>query len=259
MIFATLLVASVLVFGQTFAFPNARSNYPLRIVGGTATTIQAYPYQIALLYNGQFICGGTIIEASTILTAAHCIPSTTASAWSIRAGSTSRSRSDSLTQTRRASRVVVHTQYSRSTNANDIAIIKLSQPLTLNAAVAAATLPAAGTEPVVGSQAVATGWGTTSEGGRTSDTLMTVTLPVVSAATCRSAYGSSRIISSMMCAGVAGKDTCQGDSGGPLAASGTRNLIGVTSFGAGCGRSGYPGVYTKVSAFRSWISTNGGV
>lgn len=257
MLLGPVLIASVLLIGNAFAFPNV-GTYPLRIVGGTAATIQSYPYQIALLYNGQFICGGTIIEASTILTAAHCIPTTTPTVWSVRAGATSRSRSDSLTQTVRASRVVVHAQYSKTTNANDIAIIKLSRPLNLNSAVGVASLPATGTEPVAGSNAVATGWGTTSEGGRVSDTLMAVTLPVVSQATCQRAYG-SRIINSMMCAGVAGKDTCQGDSGGPLAQQGTRTLIGVTSFGAGCGRSGYPGVYTKVSAYRSWISSNGGV
>jgi len=261
MTIGTVLIASalVLLIGQTLAFPNARA-YPARIVGGTATTIQQYPYQVALLYNGQFVCGGSIIGATQILTAAHCIISSSPSVWSVRAGATSRSSSTSETQTRRASAVISHAQYSKSTNANDIAIIKLSQPLSFNSGVQAIALPAQGTEPSAAFPYVATGWGTTSEGGRTSDTLMQVQVPFVAATTCRNAYG-SRIISSMLCAGTGGKDTCQGDSGGPLAttAGSPRQLTGVTSFGSGCGRSGYPGVYTKVSAYRSWITTNAGV
>ena len=53
-------------------------------------------------------------------------------------------------------------------------------------------------------------------------------------------------------------DTCQGDSGGPLmmyTASRQWVLVGVTSYGIGCARTGYAGVYTRVAAYQSWIAT----
>ncbi|KAJ4432547.1 hypothetical protein ANN_21170 [Periplaneta americana] len=111
-----------------------------------------------------------------------------------------------------------------------------------------------------GTSAVVSGWGTTSEGGSASTTLRQVAVPIVSDSSCNSAYSSyGGITARMICAGYTsgGKDACQGDSGGPLVANG--KLIGIVSWGAGCARPNYPGVYTKVSALRSWISSNTGV
>ncbi len=69
---------------------------------------------------------------------------------------------------------------------------------------------------------------------------------------CAEAYGDSNINNDVMiCAGEAGKDSCQGDSGGPLTWSGKQ--VGIVSWGYGCGRDGYPGVYTETFAFLDWI------
>ena len=50
-----------------------------------------------------------------------------------------------------------------------------------------------------------------------------------------------------------GQDACAGDSGGPFVlikgqniSKGQHYLIGVVSYGRGCARPEYPGVYTKV-------------
>jgi trypsin len=86
---------------------------------------------------------------------------------------------------------------------------------------------------------------------------MKVTVPVVSRTTCRSQYGTSAITDNMVCAGVStgGKDSCSGDSGGPLVdASGT--LVGLVSWGSGCARAGYSGVYTRVGNYISWVAQN---
>eukprot|EP00066_Takifugu_rubripes_P029434 XP_011618700.1 PREDICTED: mast cell tryptase-like [Takifugu rubripes] len=85
-------------------------------------------------------------------------------------------------------------------------------------------------------------------------TLQEVTVPVVSNADCSSAYS---LTSNMLCAGREGKDSCQGDSGGPLMTkSGSRWAQGgVVSFGRGCGLDGFPGVYSRVSEYESWINS----
>ena len=103
------------------------------------------------------------------------------------------------------------------------------------------------------------GWGTTSEGGDTPDTLQEAQVPVTTDATCAGAY-SDFDPATMVCAGYpqGGTDTCQVDSGGPLfgrTAAGDLKVVGATSFGEGCARAGKPGVYARVAdtALREWI------
>ena len=62
----------------------------------------------------------------------------------------------------------------------------------------------------------------------------------------------------LICMSLSLLDTCQGDSGGPLmlyTASQQWELVGVTSYGDGCARANYAGVYTRVAAYQSWIAT----
>ncbi len=151
-------------------------------------------------------------------------------------------------QSRSVSQVIRHPNYNANTMANDVAVMRVSSPFTLNSNVAAATLPSASFNPA--SNLVVAGWGTLSSGGNLPTILMKVTVPLVSAATCRNAYG-SQITSGMLCAGTAGKDSCQGDSGGPLMSGNT--LVGIVSWGYGCAAAGYPGVYTNVPTYSSWI------
>jgi secreted trypsin-like serine protease len=103
------------------------------------------------------------------------------------------------------------------------------------------------------------GWGATREGGSTSRYLLKATVPFVSDATCQSSYGSDLVPADMLCAGplAGGTDTCQGDSGGPMikTVNGTPVQVGIVSWGNGCARRNYPGVYTEVSTFASAISS----
>jgi len=100
------------------------------------------------------------------------------------------------------------------------------------------------------------GWGTLRENGSASDTLQEVDLPLVSQASCNQAYQGA-ITDNMLCAGftVGGKDSCQGDSGGPLLYqnNGVWEQVGIVSFGNGCAQAGFPGVYTRVANYDSWI------
>ncbi|XP_037916202.1 trypsin delta-like [Hermetia illucens] len=222
-----------------------------RIVGGKATTIQSYPHQISLRYSGSHICGGSLYKANVVVTAAHCVQGTSASVLSVVAGTSSRTSGGTSIK---VSQVKVHPSYSSSTMSNDVAVLILASSFTLSSSIQLIALTSSA--PAAGSVVTVTGWGTTSEGGSAASTLQVVDVNVVSSATCNSKYGSGSITSSMLCAGVdaGGKDACQGDSGGPLIQSG--KLVGIVSWGYGCARAQYPGVYSNVAALKSWIEAN---
>ena len=102
------------------------------------------------------------------------------------------------------------------------------------------------------------GWGTTSP--RRSNVRMQVEVPIVSRSTCKHAYSGYRTIdNSMICAGYAegGKDSCAGDSGGPMVCDEDNKffLEGVVSWGRGCARPGFYGVYANVRHFKDWIES----
>ncbi len=154
------------------------------------------------------------------------------------------------TESFRVSSFKIDTRYNPSTSQYDIAIITLNG----NSSFPIAPVNTDSTLPAVGTKTYVAGWGSTSEGGNISSALKYTSVDVVSNATCKSAYGSD-IYSGNICAYTANTDSCQGDSGGPLFSfDGTQlTLVGVVSWGYGCARSGYPGVYTRVSEFQSFL------
>ncbi|WP_233583382.1 serine protease [Corallococcus sp. CA053C] len=123
-------------------------------------------------------------------------------------------------------------------------------------------VPGEASVPAENTMMIAAGWGLTSEGGAAySNVLLQVGVPIVGSAALARQYSSQGITifpEAMLGAGYAqgGKDSCQGDSGGPLVAKALPGytLYGITSFGIGCARAGSPGVYTRVSNYRSWIN-----
>ncbi|KAF4441035.1 AChain A Fusarium Oxysporum Trypsin At Atomic Resolution [Fusarium acutatum] len=222
------------------------------IVGGTSASAGDFPFIVSISRNGGPWCGGSLLNANTVLTAAHCVSGYAQSGFQVRAGSLSRT-SGGVTSS--LSSVRVHPSYSG--NNNDLAILKLSTSIPASGTIGYARLAASGSDPVAGSSATVAGWGATSEGGSSTPVnLLKVTVPIVSRATCRQQYGTSAITNQMFCAGVSsgGKDSCQGDSGGPIVDS-SKTLIGAVSWGNGCARPNYSGVYASVGALRSFIDT----
>jgi secreted trypsin-like serine protease len=111
------------------------------------------------------------------------------------------------------------------------------------------------TTPVKGEWLTVMGYGAETEGGLGSDTLREVQVQYMPQSECEKAYGGSLLAEEVqLCAGVngGGKDSCQGDSGGPIVA-GTNTLVGVVSWGYGCARPEFPGVYSRVSGAVDWI------
>ncbi|KAI8039676.1 trypsin alpha [Drosophila gunungcola] len=220
-----------------------------RIVGGSATTIGSFPWQISLQRSGSHSCGGSVYSANIIVTAAHCLQSVSASVLQVRAGSSYWSSGGSVAK---VASFKNHEGYNANTMINDIAVIRLSSSLPLSSSIKAIGL--ATYNPANGASAAVSGWGTQSSGASSIPSqLQYVNVNIVSQSRCASStYGyGSQIKNTMICAAASGKDACQGDSGGPLVSGGV--LVGVVSWGYGCAYANYPGVYADVAVLRSWV------
>merc|ERR1712066_1042874 len=138
----------------------------------------------------------------------------------------------------------------------------LESPMNMNGCVGTVCLPSRDVRP--GSTCWITGWGTLSEDGRSPNRLQEAQVQVLSLQDCRnSGYPSREITNDMLCAqgrtsSGAVIDACQGDSGGPLVceSSGTWTVYGATSWGNGCARARYPGVWARVAHFTDWIEVS---
>ena len=220
------------------------------IVNGTPTPINTRPFQVSLQDSEGHVCGGSIVDATTIVTAAHCVQDGMPAGLSVRAGVTT--VTDTSGQDRPVTSVVSHPDYA-AREVGDIAILKLASPLQLGGPVQAIGL-ATLAELNAASTGVVSGWGAVSENGADSAQLLQTTVPMVNDAACSAQL--SIDAAAETCAGGTGADSCYGDSGGPLTietASGTK-LAGVVSWGEECGGA-TPGVYAEVPNYTNFIAT----
>ncbi|XP_044582557.1 trypsin-1-like [Cotesia glomerata] len=231
--------------------------FPGRIVGGDNTTIEDVPYQISLQVYGRHNCGGSIISKEWIVTAGHCV-SSSVSTHTIRAGTTFHNNDGSH---HTVAEIIRHEGFGSDESGfpiNDVALIRVNEVFQFDETRQPIPLFNPDEEAIPGSISVITGWGNTLS--EFPDNLQTVNVPIISKAQCNENYASyGGIPENEICAAYpgGGKDACQGDSGGPLAIEG--RLAGLTSWGIGCARPEYPGVYTEVAAFRSWIKQKTGI
>ncbi|XP_045138298.1 trypsin alpha-3-like [Portunus trituberculatus] len=252
-----------------FVHPEPRVNFdtscrcgqkaPSRIVGGQQTEVNEWPWMAALLYYNQQFCGGSLINDRYVLTAAHCTVDFRASEITVRLAEHNLAiSSETSVVVRSVSQIINHPNYQSGSEKNDIALLKLSSPVTVSSTVLPVCMPPPRPK-YAGRTATVTGWGTTSSGGSSPNSLREVDVKVLRNSDCQSSYGTSSIISSMLCASAPGKDSCQGDSGGPLVfkdAGNNYDQIGVVSWGYGCAAPNYPGVYTRVNSYLTWIRDN---
>ncbi|MFE7311787.1 serine protease [Streptomyces sp. NPDC057555] len=241
---AAAALGALLVAVEPATAIASRTAPETRIVGGTDADVREAPWQVSLRSHGAHVCGGSILRADAVVTAAHCIAGAPATALSVRAGSSARESGGQVVQ---VARVLRHPKYNVTTIDYDVAVLVLASPLEFGDGVRAVPLAAPGKEPAAGTPATVTGWGATRDGGALPEHLRRVEVPKLSDTYCKKAYGPSAITPRMTCYGYeAGrKDACQGDSGGPLVVNG--RLTGIASWGTGCAAAGHPGVYTKVS------------
>ncbi|CAO2641358.1 Transmembrane protease serine 9 [Lemmus lemmus] len=230
-----------------------------RIVGGSSASRGEWPWQVSLwLRRREHRCGAVLVAERWLLSAAHCFDIYgDPMQWAAFLGTPFLSSAEG--QLERVARIYRHPFYNLYTLDYDVALLELAGPVRRSRLVRPICLPGP-TRPPEGARCVITGWGSLREGGSMAQQLQKAAVRVLSEQTCRRFYP-VQISSRMLCAGFpqGGVDSCSGDAGGPLACrepSGQWVLTGVTSWGYGCGRPHFPGVYTRVAAVLGWIGQN---
>ncbi|XP_072282673.1 trypsin-like [Pyxicephalus adspersus] len=220
-----------------------------KIINGYECTRHSQPWQVYFTYNGDRWCGGSLITAQWIISAAHCYKQPRYLIAHL--GEHDTTKEEGTEQHIQVEKAYQYFYYSQYYMDHDFMMVKLAEPAQLNQYVQ--PIPIAKSCPTAESRCLVSGWGNLRTSGvQYPDVLQCLDLPVLSDTSCKSSYP-NKITSNMFCAGYleGGKDSCQGDSGGPLVCNG--ELYGVVSWGQGCAQSGKPGVYTKVCIYYDWI------
>jgi len=229
------------------------------VVGGRPAS-RPYPFMVSLQSDREHFCGGSLLAADRVLTAAHCV-----------AGATPEDRDRMLAVLGRTdltttggeelgvAEITVHEDYeSDPGGGHDVALLRLERA----SAQTPIRIAAAGERDLwePGDPARVIGWGTSFFlVGPAPDDLMEVDVPIVADSTCGRSYADFDA-ATMLCAGESTgmRDACQGDSGGPLLAfAGDEAVqVGTVSSGLGCGFPLFYGVYGRVAGaeLREWIA-----
>ncbi|KAG7386620.1 hypothetical protein PHYBOEH_008620 [Phytophthora boehmeriae] len=247
------LAATSIALG-CFASANAEHVERQLVLGGTIVPSGTKTYTTGLrpTPEGDSFCGGSLVAPNLVLTSASC--TTFGEINYVSVGTHYRNGTQDGEQIKVVS-VTNHTDYNHDQGGYDFALVKLEKPSKFTPV----KLPAAdGSDIKPGAYSTVMGWGqTTYPNGTFSHELQRVSVELWENYDCAHVLD---IVDTEVCAGGdAGKDSCTGDQGSPLIVEKTAGdaddvLVGVSSWGYGCGEAGYPGVYSRVSSAVEWIN-----
>lgn len=251
---------SVVIFTLCLALVSAGAVQNKRIVNGEIAERGQFPYAVGI-FTPTGICGGSLVSANYVLTAAQCIHGL--QQVTVVLGSTRMFDLTDEDQIRMDSTVLkVHPGYEIAAGIFDVGLIQLPQavpqlrPIRLpNLRQADATFN--------GQQATIVGWGSTSNNGPQSSDLRFTRTQVISVTSCRLGLPTQQITDNHICTDSSSSAPCQGDYGSPLTivdVDGITTQIGVFTFSSvlGC-ESNRPSVYTRMSSYLQWIGDNSDV
>jgi len=228
-----------------------------KVVGGHQAIVGDHGWMTAMRRNGAFICGCSVVDSWWAISAAHCtVGSANVAVYILDIGGHDRNVPENWVQSMRVQRLVNHQQYSSATLRNDISMLKFATEVMFDNNYIVPVCVPRGDEDWQSKSGWATGWGSLFSGGGVSRYLMQVWMIHLTDARCAQRFGTSVDTRLQMCGGEVGGgiDTCQGDSGGPYVFQSVQDgkwyLIGITSWGYGCGDGG---VYTKTAGYYNWI------
>lgn len=259
------LLLSALLVAPAVAGAAERTATPPPIVGGTVAEDGAWPWQVALVEADEknnykaFYCGGSLINQQWVLTAAHCVVDddgrvTAPAKVAILVGTNNLLEGGARVA---VERVAARNDYDGEKITNDLALLKLAEPVPLWTIDVIATREQEAQQAPPGTPAVVTGWGRTSVDPVVLPTrLMQAEIETAALAACRKAHPGSFLNDTMLCAGVpSGRpDSCNGDSGGPLVVerdNGEYLLLGAVSWGNRSCDSW--GLYARLPIYGEWI------
>ena len=235
-----------------------------KIIGGEPVNVShSWGWMASLRRDGLHQCGASLITSLHVITAAHCVQdvivlSRLSLNFDIR-------NLSNIGELRNVSKMYIHPSFDERLYLNDLAILRLNKPMDLtNSDISTICLPSPSDfdldqaeYPPVGNSLAAIGWGATDPFSRiASPILRQVTVQAIARTdpSCANTINDDVV---QFCAGApnGGKDTCQGDSGGPLMLFKDQQwqLVGITSYGEVCGAPGFPGVYTRIAYYDSFI------
>jgi len=226
-----------------------------RITNGIIASRSQFPWQVSIITDNTWYCGGSVLSNDWILTAAHC----GGSVYRVRFGANRLDYDEFGALIGQSTESIIHANFSDVTLYNDIALIRVAIGYT--DFIRPIKLPCRSPNPpdFAGVTARVSGWGQTSDAipGVTA-VLNFVDLPVISNTECAAVFGSYIIDSTLCTSTIGGHSTCNGDSGGPLVTEidGAYTLIGAVSFAAAAGcELEYPAGFARITSFLDWIET----
>lgn len=238
------------------------------VVGGVEADIGEWPWQVALIVDGDVWCGGSLLSPTIVLTAAHCTEEVDPDEFEVVAGAVD--LDDSSAQRRGVVGIDQHEDYDPVELLNDISLLNLDAPFVEGPDLTPVVLASAEESLALteeGDAAVVTGFGAVGEEDDSSTVLLEGEVPTLGDARCNDLYGEDgdEIYADIqVCAGRdrGHVDACYGDSGGPLVvptddARTEWRQVGIVSWGAGCGQRRRPTVYTEVAAYADWLGARG--